>query len=52
MRSIVLASVLAVGAPVASAKPLPRVLFVTHSGGFRHQVVTRSPDGTLSFAEK
>jgi type 1 glutamine amidotransferase len=53
MRSIVLVSVLAVaGVPVASAKPLPRVLFVTHSAGFRHQVVTRSPDGSLSFAEK
>jgi type 1 glutamine amidotransferase len=53
MRSIVLASVLAVaGVPVASAKAPPKVLFVTHSGGFRHQVVTRSPDGSLSFAER
>jgi type 1 glutamine amidotransferase len=53
MRSIVLASVLAVaGVPMASAKPLPKVLFVTHSAGFRHQVVTRSPDGSLSFAER
>jgi type 1 glutamine amidotransferase len=53
MRSIVLASVLTVaGVPVASAKPLPRVLFVTHSGGFRHQVVTRSPDGSPAFAER
>jgi len=53
MRSIVVGSVLlAMGASTAQAKPLPKVLFVTHSGGFRHQVVTRSPDGSLAFAEK
>jgi type 1 glutamine amidotransferase len=51
MRSIVVVGVLlTLGA--STAKPLPRVLFVTHSAGFRHQVVTRSPDGALSFAEK
>jgi type 1 glutamine amidotransferase len=45
-------AILATGAVHTSAKPLPRVLFVTHSAGFHHQVVTRSPDGSLSFAEK
>jgi type 1 glutamine amidotransferase len=45
-------ALVAVGTAAASAKPLPKVLFVTHSAGFRHQVVTRSPDGSLSFAEK
>ena len=44
--------VLAASVSTAGAKPLPKVLFVTHSGGFRHQVVTRSPDGSPSFAEK
>jgi len=44
--------VLAMGAANTWAAPLPRVLFVTHSGGFRHQVVTRSPDGSLAFAER
>jgi type 1 glutamine amidotransferase len=53
MRSIVLASVLAVTAATAGAAARrPKVLFVTHSGGFHHQVVTRSPDGSLSFAER
>ena len=43
---------LALSGSMAQAKPLPKVLFYTQSAGFHHQVVTRSPDGSLSFAER
>jgi type 1 glutamine amidotransferase len=34
------------------AESLPKVLFLTHSAGWKHSVVLRSPDGTPSWAEK
>jgi len=37
-------------APEPSSSGLPRVLFLTHSAGFRHSVVTRG-DAALSYAE-
>ncbi|PYQ22606.1 MAG: hypothetical protein DMF81_11655, partial [Acidobacteria bacterium] len=46
---MVLAVVL--GSVAQAAKP-PRVLFLTCSAGFKHAVVTRPPDGSLSLAEK
>jgi len=45
-------AILVAGASTAQAKTLPKVLFMTQSAGFHHQVVTRSPDGSLSFAER
>jgi type 1 glutamine amidotransferase len=45
-------AIFVLGTASEAAKPLPKVLFLTHSGGFRHQVVTRSPDGSLAFAER
>src|SRR5688500_3260429 len=42
----------AVATGASAAPPLPKVLFLTHSAGFRHSVVLRSPDGSRSWAEK
>ena len=42
-------------APVArlsQSSDLPRVLFLTHSAGFEHDVVKRPADGGLAHAEK
>ena len=44
-----LAILLAAGS--AGAGDPPRVLFLTHSAGSRHAVVTRKDSGALSFAE-
>src|SRR5262249_54833071 len=42
---------LALGLLPGGARDLPRVLFLTHSAGFRHPVVTRPSPDVLSLAE-
>jgi type 1 glutamine amidotransferase len=43
---------LAMASTSQAAERLPKVLFLTHSAGWKHSVVLRSPDGTPSWAEK
>ena len=55
MKRPVLGVAILVGAAAAcaeGAESLPKVLFLTHSAGWKHSVVLRSPDGTPSWAEK
>jgi len=52
MRAMVVGLALAGVAGTAQGAELPKVLFLTHSGGWKHSVVLRSPDGSLSWAEK
>src|SRR5687768_15379057 len=48
-----MAALMGIGASTAGdAAELPKVLFLTHSAGWKHSVVLRSPDGSLSWAEK
>jgi type 1 glutamine amidotransferase len=53
MRAMLVAMAMAMAAAgTAGAADVPRVLFLTHSAGWKHSVVVRSPDGSLSWAEK
>src|SRR5688572_11923980 len=53
MRAMLVGMAFATVATAAgAARPLPKVLFLTHSAGWKHSVVLRSPDGSPSWAEK
>lgn len=52
MRAMLVTMALAGAVGTAGAAELPKVLFLTHSAGWKHSVVVRSPDGSLSWAEQ
>lgn len=52
MRAMLVGLLVLMGTVAQAAEKLPRVLFLTHSAGWKHSVVLRSPDGSLSWAEK
>jgi type 1 glutamine amidotransferase len=52
MNMMVCFAMLAAGTATVQAAGPPKVLFLTYSAGFKHAVVTRPADGSLSLAEK
>ena len=51
-RAAIFALVIAVAAPAQDSRPQKKLLFLTHSAGYVHDVVKRPAPDQLSFAEK